>query len=246
MNVDNLSNKTVLVTGASSGLGLHFCRVLKEKGATVIGLARRQPPQESVSEFIKADLQDPKTLDDALRAKLCDETGRPRPIYALINNAGLASTSPLLDADPESELEVVKVNLLGLMSMTRLIAPYIVSNGGGVIINIASVLGLRPVKQVSAYSATKAAVIQYTRSSAIELAVNNIRVNALAPGYIRTDMNSDILDGPAGEQLKKKTPLRRFGELSDLDVPLLCLLHPENRYMTGSVLTVDGGMSAGL
>jgi NAD(P)-dependent dehydrogenase (short-subunit alcohol dehydrogenase family) len=246
MNVDNLSNKTVLVTGASSGLGLHFCRVLKEKGATVIGLARRQPPQESVSEFIKADLQDPKTLDDALRAKLCDESGRPRPIYALINNAGLASTSPLLDADPESELEVVKVNLLGLMSMTRLIAPYIVSNGGGVIINIASVLGLRPVKQVSAYSATKAAVIQYTRSSAIELAVNNIRVNALAPGYIRTDMNSDILDGPAGEQLKKKTPLRRFGELSDLDVPLLCLLHPENRYMTGSVLTVDGGMSAGL
>jgi 3-oxoacyl-[acyl-carrier protein] reductase len=102
------------------------------------------------------------------------------------------------------------------------------------------------LKQVSAYSATKAAVIQYTRSSAIELAVNNIRVNALAPGYIRTDMNSDILDGPAGEQLKKKTPLRRFGELSDLDVPLLCLLHPENRYMTGAVLTVDGGMSAGL
>ena len=246
MIANNLSNKTVLVTGASSGLGLHFCRLLKDRGATVIGLARRQPPQGSVSEFIKADLQDPKTLDDALRAKLFDEAGRPRPVYALINNAGLASTSPLLDADPESELEVVKVNLLGLMSMTRLIAPHIVSNGGGVIVNIASVLGLRPLKQVSAYSATKAAVIQYTRSSAIELAANNIRVNALAPGYIRTDMNSDILDGPAGEQLKKKTPLRRFGELSDLDVPLLCLLHPENRYMTGAILTVDGGMSAGL
>jgi len=245
MIANNLSNKTVLVTGASSGLGLHFCRLLKDRGATVIGLARRQPPRGSVSEFIKADLQDPKTLDDALRAKLCDETG-PRPIYALINNAGLASTSPLLDADPENELEVVKVNILGLMSMTRLIAPHIVSNGGGVIVNIASVLGLRPLKQVSAYSATKAAVIQYTRSSAIELAVNNIRVNALAPGYIRTDMNSDILDGPAGEQLKKKTPLRRFGELADLDVPLLCLLHPENRYMTGAILTVDGGMSAGL
>ena len=245
MNVDNLSNKTVLVTGASSGLGLHFCRVLKEKGATVIGLARRQPPRGSVSEFIKADLQDPQNLDDVLRAELYDESG-PRPIYALINNAGLASTSPLLDADPENELEVVKVNILGLMSMTRLIAPHIVSNGGGVIVNIASVLGLRPLKQVSAYSATKAAVIQYTRSSAIELAANNIRVNALAPGYIRTDMNSDILDGPAGEQLKKKTPLRRFGELADLDVPLLCLLHPENRYMTGAILTVDGGMSAGL
>lgn len=246
MSTQLFLDKTILVTGASSGLGLHFCKMLMAKGAQVIGVSRRAPPAGVVTEFIEADLKDPLALADALNSKLHTSSTAPRPIYALVNNAGLASTAPLLQSDPLSELEIIKINLLGLMSMTRLIAPHLIANGDGVIVNIASVLGIRPLKHVSTYSASKAAVIQYTRSSAIELAPQKIRVNALAPGYIRTDMNAEVLDGPAGEQIKKKTPLRRFGELSDLDVPLLCLLDPGNSYMTGAVLAVDGGMSAGL
>ena len=130
--------------------------------------------------------------------------------------------------------------------MTREIVPHLKAAGGGVIVNIASVLGIRPLKRAAIYSASKAAVIQMTRSSAIELVKDKIRVNALAPGYVRTALNADVMDGPAGEALLRKIPLGRSADLNELNAPLLCLLDPSNTYMTGAVLLVDGGMSAGL
>jgi NAD(P)-dependent dehydrogenase (short-subunit alcohol dehydrogenase family) len=130
--------------------------------------------------------------------------------------------------------------------MTRAAVPLLRRAAGSVIVNIASVLGIRPLRDVSVYSATKAGVIQLTRSAAIELARDQIRVNALAPGYVRTDINTEVLDGPAGDALKKKTPLRRFAVPDELNAPFLLLLDPRNSYMTGSTLVVDGGMSAGL
>ena len=124
--------------------------------------------------------------------------------------------------------------------------PALVAAGGGVIVNIASVLGHRPLPQTGIYAASKAAVIQMTRSAALELARDNIRVNALAPGYIMTDLNREFLQSEEGARLVKKVPMRRFATIEELSAALIFLLDPQNSYMTGETLTIDGGMAAGL
>ena len=121
-----------------------------------------------------------------------------------------------------------------------------IKNNNGRIINIASTLGYRPLSYVGAYAATKAALIQVTKSQSIELARYNICVNALAPGYILTDINKDQLTGDAGSLIKKKIPLKRFASINELDVIVSMLLDTRNTYMTGAVIAVDGGLSAGL
>jgi NAD(P)-dependent dehydrogenase (short-subunit alcohol dehydrogenase family) len=240
-----LAGKTILVTGASSGLGEHFCSMLKSQGARVIGLARRPLPATSVDVAIQADITDSKSVHQALDQAL-GKPGSKETIYGLVNNAGIAITAPLHETSPEEEQRVLLTNISGITTMTREIVPHLKAAGGGVIVNIASVLGIRPLKRAAIYSASKAAVIQMTRSSAIELVKDKIRVNALAPGYVRTALNADVMDGPAGEALLRKIPLGRSADLSELNAPLLCLLDPGNTYMTGAVLLVDGGMSAGL
>ena len=164
----------------------------------------------------------------------------------MINNAGIATTAALHNGAVDDAKHVINTNLLGNLWVLQASVPALVAAGGGVIVNIASVLGRRPLPQTGIYAASKAAVIQMTRSAALELARDNIRVNALAPGYIMTDLNRAFLQSEDGSRLAKKVPMRRFAAAEELSAALIFLLDPQNSYMTGETLTIDGGMGAGL
>ncbi|NCW30803.1 MAG: SDR family oxidoreductase, partial [Alphaproteobacteria bacterium] len=164
----------------------------------------------------------------------------------LVNNAGIAMTSALHESDEDEVRRLIDTNLLGSLWILQASVPALKAAGGGVIVNIASVLGHRPLPHTGIYAMSKAAIIQMTRAAALELARDHIRVNALAPGYVVTDLNRDFLSSDAGVNLQKRTALRRFANPAELMPALLFLLNPANSYMTGETLTIDGGMSASL
>ncbi len=247
----NLEGQVAIVTGASSGLGRHFAQTLASAGAKVAIAARRTESLGDLARKISAedgraipirlDVTDP----DSIAA--CVETAETElgPVTILVNNAGIAISKSALELSRDEWDQVVNTNLNGVWHMAQQVAQHMTRLGhGGSIINIASVLGHRATGHLAGYCATKAAVENLTRALAIELARYDIRVNALAPGYIETEINRDFLNSPAGEGLKKKIPQRRFGHESDLDGVLLLLASEASRYMTGSILTVDGGQSA--
>jgi NAD(P)-dependent dehydrogenase (short-subunit alcohol dehydrogenase family) len=247
----NLHGQVAIVTGASSGLGYHFAQTLAAAGAKVAVAARRT---DSLSDLVrKISAEDgraiPIRLDvtDPQSISACIETAETElgPITILVNNAGIAVTKPALEIEQDEWNRVIDTNLNGVWHMAQQVARHMVRLGhGGSIINIASVLGERATGYVAGYCASKAAVINLTRALSIELARYDIRVNALAPGYIETDINREFLHGEAGEALKKRIPQRRFGQVQDLDGALLLLASEASRYITGSVITVDGGQSA--
>ena len=238
---------TILITGASRGLGANFAKVLASDGFRIIGVGRNKinlekvilnlPNQQLDHQFIELDITD----EIEVKKKLSNLN-----LYALINNAGIANTK-LLHKETYSDLsEIFDTNLLGSLNVSNALIPKMIINKRGKIINIASTLGYRPLSYVGAYSATKAALIQITKSQSIELAKYNICVNALAPGYILTDINRDQLEGETGDLLKRKIPLKRFATVDELDTIISMLLNVSNTYMTGAVIAVDGGISTGL
>jgi NAD(P)-dependent dehydrogenase (short-subunit alcohol dehydrogenase family) len=243
----NDSLDTILITGASRGLGANFAKVLANDGFRIIGIGRNRinlekvisnlPNQQLNHHFFELDITD----ENYVNKQLSDLN-----LYGLINNAGIANTK-LLHKETYSELSnIIDTNLLGSLNVSNAIIPKMIINKRGKIINIASTLGYRPLSYVGAYSATKAALIQVTKSQSIELARYNICVNALAPGYILTDINRDQLEGETGDLLKKKIPLKRFATVDELDTIISMLLNTSNTYMTGAVVAVDGGLSTGL
>ena len=244
----NVSQETILITGASQGLGRQFARVLAGHGAAVVLAARQTDKLRSLEAEIKtgggraAAVQMDVTDTAAIATALDAAEAALGPITVLINNAGIAIEKLSTEQTAADWDAVINANLKGAYFLaTEMARRMIARKQDGNIVNIASVLGLSVMKFLSPYTISKAGIIQATKAMALELAANNIRVNALAPGYIDTEMNHDFWATPAGEKLTKRIPQRRVGAESDLDGAILLLASQASRYMTGSVVTVDGG-----
>ncbi len=246
----DLAGRVALVTGASSGLGRHFALTLARAGAKVAVTARREAPLRDLAVEIAGfdgralplalDVTDQAAIEAAIAAAET-ELG---PLDIVVNNAGIAATAPALEVTAADWQRVIATDLSGVFHVAQAAARRMVAEKrGGSIINIASMLGLGGASLLAAYSAAKAGVINLTRTLAVEWARHGIRVNAIAPGYIETDMNRDTLNSPIGEIMRKKIPQRRFGQPADLDGPLLLLASPASAFMTGACLVVDGGQS---
>lgn len=247
MNPDPLFDvrgKVALVTGASSGLGENFARCLAARGAVVVACARRVDRLEALvreggaAHAVALDVTDPASVDAAVR-RAADLAG---PIDILVNNAGIADTKASLELTEADWRRVLDTNLDGAWRVAQAAAKAMVAAGrGGSIVNIASILGLRQATHLLAYAAAKAALVQVTKSLALEWARHGIRVNAIAPGYVVTEMNRDFFASEAGQAVVKRIPQRRVGSPRDLEGALLLLASDAGAYMTGTVVVADGG-----
>ena len=245
-----LDERVAIVTGASSGLGERFARVLASAGASVVIAARRLDRLEALADECKAmvpvecDVSQPDAVE-----RLMDTTiGQFGRVDVVVNNAGLSD--PVLLAEDESLDEfrrVLDVNLVGTFALARLAARHMRQAGQGSIINIASMLGLvasSPIHQ-SGYCASKGAVINLTRELAVQLASSGVRVNAIAPGYFASEMTGELLsDERSAAFLHRNIPMGRFGAPDELDGTLLFLAGDASAYCTGQTLVIDGGWTA--
>lgn len=240
-----LTGKTALVTGASGGLGLHFARFLAANGASVILTARRKAALDQACGEIRAAGGSAEALEmDVSNAASVTKAfaSLPDPLDILINNAGVTATQRAQDLEEAVWDSILDTNLKGAFLVAQSAARGMKAAGrGGAIVNVASILGMRVAGSVSPYAASKAGLIHLTKALALEWARDRIRVNALCPGYIETDLNRDFFASEAGQTLIKRIPQRRLGKPEELDGALLLLCSDAGSYITGSVIAVDGG-----
>jgi len=243
-----LKDRVALVTGASAGLGKHFAETLAAAGCVVGLAARRTEKLVSVAETIeecggtaivlKMDVTDAETVEAGL-TRLTEAADLPT---ILVNNAGTAAPSSFLDATPEETADVFALNQTAPWQVTQAVCRRLVAaKTAGSIINIASITGLRTIGGAASYVVSKAALVQMTKVLALELARHDIRVNAIAPGYFETDLNRDFLNSEAGQKIIRRVPMRRSGTMEDLDGTVLLLASERSKFMTGSIIPVDGG-----
>ncbi|MDP6435860.1 MAG: glucose 1-dehydrogenase [Gammaproteobacteria bacterium] len=244
----DLSGKTALVTGASSGFGWQFARVLAGAGARVVACARRGDRLEQLCAAIAADngtalgvATDVSDADSIANAFDVAER-KYSTVQILVNNAGISRPAFLTDMDEADWDSIQDVNLKAVWRVAKEAAGRMRQAGlPGSIINIGSVLSFGTGKMLGAYMASKAGVIQLTRAMALEWAADNIRVNALAPGYFPTEMSGNFFATEKGREMISRIPQQRIGKVEELGGPLLLLASDASSFMTGSVLTVDGG-----
>ena len=249
MNIfHDLFGKSALVTGASSGIGEHFSRTLAAAGSNVVLAARRTKRLEQIASDINASggeaswIQLNVTDKSNVEAAFKEANAKCGRLDIVINNAGIASAGSALDISEQHWDDVIDTNLKGAWLVAQQAGLCMSADGkGGSLINIASILGQRVMGGVAPYSAAKAALDHLTRVLAYEWARYSVRVNAIAPGYIITDINRDYLNSPMGQKAINRIPQQRFGHPEDLDGAMLLLASDASSYMTGSTIVVDGG-----
>ncbi|MDA0160322.1 glucose 1-dehydrogenase [Solirubrobacter ginsenosidimutans] len=244
-----LDGRVAIVTGASSGLGARFARVLENAGATVVAAARRTDRLEALAEAapnIHAFTCDVAS-DDALQALVEHTVGEHGRIDVLVNNAGISAASPAETEPLHAFRDVLAINTTSVFALSQLTGRVMLEQRSGSIVNLASIFGLvasAPVAQAS-YNASKAAVVNLTRELACQWARRGIRVNALAPGFFASEMTEELwADERSMQWIRRNTPAGRPGEPHELDGALLFLASDASSYVTGHTLAVDGGWTA--
>ncbi|MGV6807349.1 MAG: SDR family NAD(P)-dependent oxidoreductase [bacterium] len=249
-NIFSLDGKVALVTGAGSGLGERFAKVLAENGASVVCVARRKEKLDKVAADIAeaggkalavaGDVSDRASVEAAFDAAEA-EFG---VVDILVNCAGVQSTADTLEMKDEDFTSILDINVNGLWRTAQICAQRLANAGKpGSIINIASILGVSARAGMVNYCSSKAAVLHMTKTMALDLIGKGIRVNAIAPGYCVTELTAWFLETPEGKAAEAGLPIGRFGNLEELDGPLLLLASDAGSYMAGTTLIVDAGHS---
>ena len=251
----NFEGKVALVTGASSGLGARFAKILAQGGAQVVLAARRTDRLKELraeiesdggaAHMVSLDVTDYASIKSAL-AHAETEAGH---IDILVNNSGVSRSDRLADVSPADFDFIMNTNVRGAFFVAQAVGKRMMarakagSTKPARIINIASVAGLRVLSQIGVYCMSKAAVIQMTKAMALEWGRFNINVNAICPGYIVTNMTAAHWDTDAGQKMINMLPRRRVGQPEDLDALLLMLASDASGFINGAIMTADDGLS---